>query len=267
MFTVGLRACPEGFICRAFERPGGCSCGGMRFTVLASCCLLAATASACTVTTGTESTTKYQTSDLAPSFIATSDGSTLTVRAQLFAPFGSRALALGDGDQLQVTLDGASIALAPDDDAYEGRTAQPKAPALGLVQVLFLRTKTTGEATASTVFVPEPFVVDSSPDAWSVSDDSELAIRTHGIKGSDVDVLLEGRCLREGHQALKAGVGSNGDVLISTSRVEFEDAPDCDLDVSLRVTKTGAVDPTLSVRGGEGIRAVQERRFTVHVAS
>ena len=237
----------------------------MRLTLLASCLFLAA--SACTVTTGTESTTRYQTSDLAPSFIATSDGSTLTVRTQLFAHFGgSRALELGDGDQLQVTLDGAPVALAPDADAYAGRAAQPRPPALGLVQVLFLRTKTTGEATASTVFVPDPFTIDSVPDAWN-ADESELAVRTHGIKGRDADVLLEGSCLRAGQQALNVIVAGNGDVVIPRSRVELEDAADCDLEVSVRVTKTGAIDPALSVQGGEGIRAAQERRFTVHVAS
>lgn len=237
----------------------------MRLTFLA-CCLLLAT-SACTVTTGTESTTRYETRDLAPSFIATSDGSTVTVRAQLFVPGGSRALTLGAGDQLQVTLDGAPVALAPDADAYLGRVAQPKPPALGLVQVLFLRTKTTTEATASTVFVPKPFVIDSSPDAWSIGEESELVVRTHGIEASAVDVLLEGRCLREGHQALNVGVGGNGDVAIDASRVELEADPSCDLDVSLRVTKAGAIDPALSALGGDGIRAVQERRFTVHVAS
>lgn len=238
----------------------------MRLPFLVSCVFLAA--SACTVTTGTKSTTQYATSDLAPSFIATSDGTTLTVRAQLFAySAGSRALELGDGDQLQVTLDGVPLPLAPDADSYAGRAAQPKAPALGLVQVLFLRTKTSGEATASTVFVPDPFVIDSSPDAWSVGNDGDLTISTHGIKGSFVDVLLEGSCLRAGHQALSVHVGGNGDVVIPPSSVELEDEPDCDLDVSVRVTKTGAIDPSLSVKGGDGIRAEQERRFTVHVAS
>jgi hypothetical protein len=236
----------------------------MRFTFLASCLFLAA--SACTVTTGPESTDRYATRDLSPSFVATSDGSKVTVVAQLLAHgAGTRGLELGDGDLLQVTLDGAAVPLAKDGDAYEGRVAQPAAASLGLVQVLFLRTKTRAESTASTVFVPKPFTIDASPDTWDTTG-GELAVRTHDIAATDIDVVLEGSCLRDGRQALNVIVGGNGDVVVDAARVQFDDAPDCDVDVALQLTKVGAVDPTLGADGG-GIRAVQERRFTVHVTS
>jgi hypothetical protein len=239
----------------------------MRLSFFASCICLAA--AACTVTTGNEQTTRYATPDLAPSFVATSDGSKVTIAAQLFAHGGgSHDLELGDGDQFEATLDGAPVGLTRVDGRYEGSAPQPVKPARGLLQVLFLRTGSRSEQTASTVFVPKPFTIDSSPTEWSAKGD--LAVRTSGIEATEIDVDLEGSCLLDDHEAVKVLVGGNGDVYLEGSRVHFEDEPDCDVSVYLRLTAAGAIDPKLgapmSIGGGGGIRAVQERKLTVHVS-
>ncbi|CAN5925310.1 hypothetical protein BH11MYX4_BH11MYX4_60700 [soil metagenome] len=239
----------------------------MRLSFFASSLFLAA--SACTIRTGDDDTSRYETRDLAPSFVATSDGNKVTVVAQLYAHGGGlHGLALGDGDQLQVTLDGAPVPLAKDGDAYQGRVAQPVQPAHGLLQFLFLRTKRQDSLTASTVFLHDPFTVESSPSSWSAG--GELAVRTSGIKATEVDGELEGSCVADEHAAPKVLIGSKGDVVVDASRVHLVEAPDCEVSVSLRLTKQGAVDPTLGVptaiEGGGGVRAVQERRFSVHVS-
>jgi hypothetical protein len=245
----------------------------MHRTFLAPCLLLSA--AACSVRTGGDDTSRYAVEDMTPSYVATSNGEHVEVRAQLFAHgSGASPLRLGSDDRFRVTLGGVEIPLVADGDVYVGRAAQPvhaaNADVSNLLDVQFLRPKTSAEVATAAVFLPEPFSIVSVAGTWNATDD--LVVHTTGIVSLPQTTYVadfDGRCLEHGHASTDVVVGGSGDVYIEPSKLPFDPDPECELEVALRVVRAGTVDQrfaaSFSVEGGGGLHAVQERHFTVRV--
>ena len=222
---------------------------------------------ACTVTTGPRKSGGLMTGNLIPAFSARGDGARLTIDATLYAS-SVETVELSDGDHFEVTVGGAPVNLVKQgDNTYEGKLAMPaqEVPVL----VAFRRAAGKTDAPSSVVTLPEPFIVVSASVAATWSASGDLALRTSGIKSTVVEVRVEAACLVNGVQSLTVIVGSNGDVVVSGSKLHFESAaPDCDVSATVVLSAQGKVDPALGVSSfdqGRGIFAAQERRVSTHV--
>lgn len=222
---------------------------------------------ACTVTTGPRQSGPTATSALIPSYVATSDGSRLTIDASLYWS-SVDTVELSDGDHFEVTVAARPLPLSKQSgNVYEGTMPAPAQETS--VLVAFRRAAGKVDAPSSAVTLPAPFTIDSSvPGSWSAT--SELALRTTGLSVNEIEVKVEGACLVDGEQTLPVIVSGDGSVVVEGSKLHFTgDAPDCDVTATLRLSTKGTVDEALGVSSfdeGRGIFAVQERKVFAHVA-
>jgi hypothetical protein len=169
-----------------------------------------------------DASNRYETSAIEASFRAASDGTHLRLTATLLH---GGPLHLDGGDRLEATIDGRTVALAPEWDGVATRYVAVVTPPAGPAEVAFafLRPPGRASATATRIHLPAPFRIVKSPSAILARATKTPAL----VLGGDpslrrVRLVFHGACL--GHRgdvdpALSAEVDPRGAVTFDPTAI------------------------------------------------